>query len=94
MSLKMIDYIVDQHYIDIDSGRLNRVKVNLFSHLFFIGFLLLFSSITMISEAAGHWSSSIPTYKPIDSEGCCSKNTNFALIFIWNELLFLFFLAH
>ncbi|KAH9773301.1 HD domain-containing protein [Citrus sinensis] len=26
MSLKMIDYIVDQHYIDIDSGRLNRVK--------------------------------------------------------------------
>ncbi|KAK9191901.1 hypothetical protein WN943_020517 [Citrus x changshan-huyou] len=26
MSLKMIDYIVDQHYIDIDSGRLDRVK--------------------------------------------------------------------
>ncbi|KDO82441.1 hypothetical protein CISIN_1g039727mg [Citrus sinensis] len=27
MSLKMIDYIVDQHYIDIDSGRLDREMI-------------------------------------------------------------------
>lgn len=27
MSLKMIDYVVDEHNIDIDSGSLKKVKV-------------------------------------------------------------------
>lgn len=28
MSVKMVDYMVDEHHIDIDSGMIKRVKVN------------------------------------------------------------------
>lgn len=30
MSVKMVDHIVDEHHIDIDSGMIKRVKVRLY----------------------------------------------------------------
>ena len=51
MSVKMVDHIVDEHHIDIDSGMIKRVKVYLYS-LYFTNYLVL-SLIQSISFL--HW---------------------------------------
>lgn len=33
MSVKMVDHIVDEHHIDIDSGMIKRVKVCLYGYI-------------------------------------------------------------
>lgn len=45
MSLKMIDYIVDEHNIEIDSESLKKVKVWLTDVLFYFVKILIFFKV-------------------------------------------------
>lgn len=51
MSAKMVDHIVNQHHIDIDSEMVKRVKVsNLFPDRTYYGCIILFEVLPLASS--------------------------------------------